>query len=609
MKKSKQKTPTKNDFSLIYLLPVLLCALIVPCIVFLKEMALDPSIQSFWHQKTNFDFFSYYKALYVKIFALGSLFFYLIYNFNLDANNKFHFFEKKYNITLLIFGILIFISAILSQLQSIAFNGFPDRYEGTWTYLAYLILFFTTTQLFRSEKSQKLLLSALFISSIVVCLIGAFQFFGMDLFKSYEGKLLILPESRHSAASRLKFNFKEYQIYTTLFNTNYVGSFIALFLPFTLITYLKTSSVKIKTLLGLLILLFFINFMGCRSRAGFLGIALSLSVSLLIYLIYIIKIRKTDQIQTGFNIKFKQNLIALPMIIISCVIMFYIMDYTSKNSLTKQVKSINNEMEQVVDRNAKSKLKDIKISKDRLQIITQKNTLSIIVADKQFKFLDSNDQPMNLLVNADTIRFNNDNYKEYKLVYNSNEGTYRIRMPQFALKFYYKDGFKIYGSQGFIDELKPVDKLFFEGKETLASKRGYIWSRTIPLILKSPFFGHGQDTYTAIFPQHDYIGKIKGFSRATVLVDKPHNAYLQIAFNNGIFALLCFLIFVTMLCFSLLKSLFIDHSIISFAFFTSIFAYLMTLMFNDSLVSVTPVFYLICALAVLSINQTKTLNK
>lgn len=609
MKKSKQKIQKPKDFSLIYLLPILLCALIVPWIVFLKEMALDPSIQSFWHQKSNFDFFSYYKAFYVRTFALLSLFFYLAYNFKLDSKNKFNFHEKKYNISIILFGVIILISALFSKLQSIAFNGFPDRYEGTWTYLSYLLMFIITTQLFRSEKSQKLLLGALFISSVIVCIIGAFQFFGMDLFKSYEGKLLILPESRHSAASRLKFNFKEYQIYATLFNTNYVGSFIALFLPFSLICYLKTHSKKIKVLFGMLIVLFFINFLGCRSRAGFVGVGFSLILSSIIFLTYFIINRKTILAQSGFSTHFKQNIVAFPLIIISCLIMFFIMDFSSNHSLTKQVSSINNEMEQFVDKNSKSKLKDIKITKDRLSIITQKNTLSITFANKQFRFLDSNDKPINLLVNADTIRFDHKNYKDFKLVYNPKEGTYRIKTPQVNLKFYYKDGFKIFGSQGFIDELKPVEKLFFEGKETLASKRGYIWSRTIPLILKSPLNGHGQDTFTAIFPQHDYVGKIKAYKRSTVLVDKPHNAYLQIAFNNGIFALLCFLAFVSMLCFSLLKSLFVDHSVISFAFFSSILAYLITLMFNDSLVSVTPVFYLMAALAVLSIHQTKLLNK
>ena len=53
---------------------------------------------------------------------------------------------------------------------------------------------------------------------------------------------------------------------------------------------------------------------------------------------------------------------------------------------------------------------------------------------------------------------------------------------------------------GTLFSLPKVDKFFPRKFDHLFSYRYYIWSRTIPLILKHPWFGHGPQTFALFFP-------------------------------------------------------------------------------------------------------------
>ncbi|WDC83214.1 O-antigen ligase family protein [Caloramator sp. mosi_1] len=106
------------------------------------------------------------------------------------------------------------------------------------------------------------------------------------------------------------------------------------------------------------------------------------------------------------------------------------------------------------------------------------------------------------------------------------------------------NGFKILSFNGKTYNIDPVEKLNVKGKERLGSGRVYIWSRSIPLLKKTLFIGYGPDTYALYFPQHDYIGKFLFLNTPNILVDKPHNMYLQNAINIGIVGTLAFILFI-----------------------------------------------------------------
>jgi hypothetical protein len=92
-----------------------------------------------------------------------------------------------------------------------------------------------------------------------------------------------------------------------------------------------------------------------------------------------------------------------------------------------------------------------------------------------------------------------------------------------------------------IDATQPVPSFGFEGYEKWGSDRGYIFSRSLPLMVKHMFIGSGSDTFINEFPQDDIIGKLRFMSNPYMIVDKAHNLYIQTGITTGGVSLLALL--------------------------------------------------------------------
>ena len=147
-----------------------------------------------------------------------------------------------------------------------------------------------------------------------------------------------------------------------------------------------------------------------------------------------------------------------------------------------------------------------------------------------------------------------------------------------------------------------AEHIGFEGKETLGSSRGYIWSRTLPLLKNCMLTGYGADTFTYKFPQNDVLAKYYAYQQYNegfyITVDKPHNMYLQMFCSNGLIALIAFLgivVFYLVDCFRLyaLRREYRREQIMGAAIMLGVVGYLAAGMFNDSVVSVAPMFWVL----------------
>jgi len=164
------------------------------------------------------------------------------------------------------------------------------------------------------------------------------------------------------------------------------------------------------------------------------------------------------------------------------------------------------------------------------------------------------------------------------------------------------------GSSSVLRKTDYPDKLdIFDGRERFASSRGYIWSRTIPMLKDTMLIGHGPDTYAIEFPQYDYVGKLNAFPNHRMIVDKPHNMYLQIGVNTGVVSLLALLALYLMYFIDSMKiyfkrdiNSFLDY--VGVGAFVGIMAYLAAGMFNDQIISVAPLFYSMVGLG-LAVNR------
>lgn len=87
--------------------------------------------------------------------------------------------------------------------------------------------------------------------------------------------------------------------------------------------------------------------------------------------------------------------------------------------------------------------------------------------------------------------------------------------------------------------LVEAEKLLPTEYDGLISGRGYIWSRTFPLLESSLFIGQGYGHFPLVFPQNDFGARSNLFGIHNI-IEGPHNAYLQKFFESGFMGMFVF---------------------------------------------------------------------
>jgi hypothetical protein len=140
-----------------------------------------------------------------------------------------------------------------------------------------------------------------------------------------------------------------------------------------------------------------------------------------------------------------------------------------------------------------------------------------------------------------------------------------------------------------------------------ASGRGYIWIRSLQMAPQTALLGRGPDTFTLYFPNSDpYKAFYNPYARSEILIDKPHNLYIQSWLNLGGLATLAFLALLGMHFVRTLRLLRRARPageawVLALGLFAGWCAYLLAAFFYDSNVSVAPVFWVLFGLS-LSMN-------
>lgn len=144
-------------------------------------------------------------------------------------------------------------------------------------------------------------------------------------------------------------------------------------------------------------------------------------------------------------------------------------------------------------------------------------------------------------------------------------------------------------------EKDPFD--FPESGFTWGTGRIYIWKETLKLVMEKPVFGYGFDTLPFEFDQTD-PAKIPAMERPDVIIDKPHNTYINMLFGGGFLGLLAYLSIICAVLYSGLRALAKDHvhSGRILALVIGILAYLMQGMFNDPVQGFESLFWVLLGL-------------
>jgi len=572
---------------------------VVPLIVYLKVVPLTGASFDFWTgQKENLDFFSYYKMVWILISSLLAV-------GVLALIVTFYGFERikgsYYYIPIAVYAFFVILSTEFSEYTDISLTGFTDRYEGMYVLLAYMAILFVTINLVNKEEHIKVLLGALFTGAIIIGLIGVFQYIGYDLFKSAFGKSLILPAAYKQMADKLQFQFAKHMIYATLYHLDYVGSYMAMLFPLSFTLFVLTKRSWLKAFFAGLSLLMAINWLGSNSRAGMLGGVIALVILMIMINKYIL--RNWKYFVGGF-------------VILGLVV--FGLNYMSKGYLGSRIGSLVSDAGKITgstgkdDSQANSLLQGLDIKGNQATLVTPTETLKFAVNGGNLTFMDKEDHPIGMKFEQSTgkIALLDNRYKDYKLTQGKFNNMNVLQLEKGILKLNFSlanNQVALLNSKGQVVKIQPVEKWGFEGKQLLGSSRGYIWSRSIPLLKHTLLVGYGPDTFAAYFPQNDFMGKFYAYyGDMWQIVDKPHDFYLQVGLNTGIISLLALLsLFIAYIVRSV--KLYIKNDYDDFVsragvgIFVAVCGYLGAAFFNDSIVSVAPVFWILLGLGI-SIN-------
>ncbi len=584
MGKTSKKVMKKDlKYDLLLALPLVLVVTIVPLIVYLKVIPVEGPSRVFTNGNDNLDFFSYYKMIWLLIFTgMG----FVIYMSKLLFTNTVTIRKDKVYYPVAAYLLLAIVSTIFATHRDVALIGFVDRYEGLYAIIAYVTLFFLGFNVIDNEKQLKPIIIGLGISALVMSALGVTQFMGNDFLMTDFGKKLILPAQYEHIADELKFTFESSKhVYGTLYNINYVGVYMSfIFALFTtMFILIKEWYYKIFFLLvsasSLLMLL------GSRSRAGMFSIVVYGLVSLVFFRHFLLKHWKAFVV----------------ILAISGGVFYWYNDYREGliiNSLKAGIESLKATKEY--------DFQDIVLDGSNATIVFDTYSLRLSYENNEITFYDENNQVLE-------VEFKDNIFKTLKEPYNKH--TFELQrldsLPVLKSRLTTSTGrhfvsfvidpnseLKVLGySLELIDDIK-APYIGFEGRESLASNRGYIWSRTLPMLKDNIVIGQGPDTYALHFPNNDYVGKMRGLNINT-LVDKPHNLYMQMGINTGLLSLLSFIIIIILYVGSSFKAYFNKRNYDTFleaigvSILLSVLVFLFTGFSNDSLISVTPLIWLL----------------
>lgn len=476
----------------------------------------------------------------------------------------------------------IILSTLLSINHSFSLQGAYGLFESVWVLLGYLMILYYSFQFVHTEEAIQFLIKGLLVGMGIMALIGVLQTFGIDYLNNPLVKLITTGSSN----AEIVGTFEKTRVSATLFNPNYVGVYSSLLFPIS-VGYIWISKSNQGKLFSLLISVgLVVSTFGAQSKTG-LGVLL---ISIVIMSVL-------------FRKKLKKYFKWLIVSVIGLVIIFFIVNATQKNAYLNSIENIFSNQPQEI------KVQSIETNEEYVKVIYKNEEIYIkCELDEEGKllciFLDSAGVQQEVTIDQESMRFaladphlndislvpfniDEDNNLGFQL-YLGNQ-TYSFRSKNDTNGYEFKTEFDTFV------ECKPSKGALFNNHTTLASGRGYIWSRTLPLLKDTLIYGSGPDTFILKFPQTDYAGKYSnGFG--SQFISKPHNMYLQIAVQTGVFSLISFLAIYLIYFIESLR-LFAKCNYktyrekIGVFIFIGTVGYMISGLINDSTITVAPVFW------------------
>lgn len=558
----------------------------------------------FSNSEGSYDFFLYWKGQ-ALILLCGMLAFYVAVKQFAVRDEWMGQMDAGYMIFLALYLVLAALSTLCSGHKEFAVWGGYEQWEGMFIIAAYGVVLFMAYLLLRGKSEIRVVTWGLLVGVLILSFLGAMQFFGNDFFRTEQGQYVMNFMS--SKKLNFTFNFEKGRVYATLYNPNYVGSYVALLLPviLSLISFRRRVGAVVKSVLaGVTGVFLVIMLFGSQSVTGCIGVFAVLAVFLALF---IIRNRKKPALTLGiFGCCMG---LAAVCVWLNKPIFEYgwnkIVNPTpnsfaiqTMNTLDGQVALITTGGEKLVLRPSQSG-----------------DTCSFEALDEKGQLLQlAESESTDGCFDIQDSRFSEIDILEKKIVAEGKEwDALEIKTPSYGKSYtvVLGDICKVYNPFGKLDVQPDIEAVGFEHNQHFGSRRGYIWSRTFPLLKDHIWIGSGPNTFVYEFPNNDYSG-MKNVDYDGSIVTKPHNMYMQIWVQTGALSLLAFLaLCVTYLieCIRLYwhSGRYTREEVLGIGIAFGVLGYLVTGLANDSTVAVAPVFWCLLGvgMAVNRLHKTK----
>lgn len=493
---------------------------IMPIAVHVAERPMPPELLTIMSLETHVDALAYWKSWLLMLCALLIVIYFVS---DLITGNRPDFKIIAYLknppvAAVAVYLLFVVLSNLFTRYPYTALHGTYERYESVFVQMAYLVIFVTVLYYTRNTKHIRYILAGLLLSSVVMGAIGISQWLRHDFFMTSLGRRVMLFGV--SGNARLKYE----SVYGTLTNSNTFGLYTSMLAPFLLIAAFTYRGKKFVNGLLLIAGAFMLaGIPGSRSLGGMLGAAAAVVVILITYIATLIYQKKRPPLPV----------LAVTAFVLAGMVSAYLFIGPVQANVKTLVTKLQTELkgtEKVPD--------DYQFDGGALSVLREQTTMARLTAapDGWLTVSDGNGQT----VEASEITASEDGTQTTYVYQVADYG--RLTLIRKADHFIFERMYfsiiegniiPFQASGHPIDISKPIPAIGFKGWETFASMRGYIWSRSIPLMLQHPILGTGSDTFINVFPQEDIVGKKRFMGNPYMIVDKAHNLYMQTWITTG----------------------------------------------------------------------------
>lgn len=579
---SKQVTQKKKSSNKVFI-PIILLMGFIPLIV--HTYSYNSNLSQFnWFPSgadSQTDFFFGWKMITIIVVGIvmaGILFYQYFKKQGLRFENAFYF--------LFFYAMFVAMSALFSSYKYWVVRGSYELFEPVWVVFVYILLCYYTYHFVQEEQQVKFILCGAGIGMAMVTLIGVFQYFGMDFFKTGFGKHLITNPSWWDNLDSLSFNMLEGTSYTTLYNPNFLSFYFGMLIPLLVCVFIAAKKAWQRVLIIVAEVLCLICLKGSRSDTGWMALVVGGVILALVLL----------------SRKKKAFCVALAIMLIGGVAAVAV---GSKTDVGIQIKNTIVGTFRIDDRYA---VRDIDTGTDSVMLNVRGNKMYVSYTTDESGVIvpnctDENGQTLELaMTDADNQIYviNDERFADGSiqpiLLGDDNIPAISVTYDGIAWDFVetQEAGYCYLNKAGKLVKWEQIKNAKLLNEDAM-SYRGHMWNVTIPLLGKHVLIGSGANTYMFEYPQDDYLGQayIYGFNSYEV---KAHCWYLQQWVESGLIGTLALLIFMAWYAVQSIRiyrrvDLHKSLSWIGFGLFAAVLVYLIAGIANDSNVCTAPVFW------------------